>query len=207
MLLARLTPRSRAVFGLIVAAVQNAGEAALRLRDACDRYPEGRERARELHALEVRGDELVVELVTQVQRAFSTPVDAPDLVALVRSIDGIVDAIDDAADALLLFAPAALPGQARAQARVLVAACDRLADAAGRLDRLPDLSAEVADVYALEEEGDRLRRDATAWLFHSGLPPVEIVRLKGVHEALELAIDACRVTADRMAMIAVKHRW
>jgi hypothetical protein len=207
MLVSRLSPRRKAVFGLVATAARNAVEAAGDLRDVCDRYPEGRERARLLHEREERGDELVALLSAQVQRALTTPVDARDLAELAIAIDRIVDAVDAAASALFVLAPAALPEQARAQARTLVAACERVADAAARLHRAPDLGREVADVRALEEDGDRLRRDAVAALFHSGLPPVEIVRLKSVHEALEEAIDACRTAVDRMAMLAFKERW
>jgi uncharacterized protein Yka (UPF0111/DUF47 family) len=65
---------------------------------------------------------------------------------------------------------------------------------------------DLDDVRSLEEEGDRLRRDATAPLFHSGLDALEIVRLKNVHEGLECAIDACRAIADDLATVALRDR-
>ena len=182
-------------------------DAAVLLREACDRYPEGLELTEQIHALAQRGDALRARLGERIERALMTPVDGRDLHALAMLVDAICDRVDDVADELVLYRPAALPEQARAQARVLMLACERVADAVIRLPRLPDLGAELDDVRRLEEEGDRLRRDATAALFGSGLDAIEIVRLKSIHESLERAIDACRAVADLLAIVALKHRW
>ena len=203
----RLSQRGAAFFEPIETVARLAHDAAVLLADLCDRYPEQLGRADELHALERRGDEALLQLTRLVQTSMATPIDARDLVNLGSALYDVLDRVDDVGDDLTLYRPAALPEQARAQARVLTQAGERLVDAAVRLPRFPDLSDEREDVRALEREGDELRRDAVAKLFHSGLPPVEIVRVKAVHESLEEAIDSCRDAAHLMAMIAVKNRW
>jgi uncharacterized protein Yka (UPF0111/DUF47 family) len=205
--LRQLLVRPDAFYGLLQAAATNAVEAATLLSEACDRYPERLDVAAAIHGRERRGDELLAELGRRIEQAFATPIDGRDLLAIGTALDRVVDAIDDVADELLLYRVASLPEQARAQARVLMYACERIADATARLARMPALHAELGDVRTLEEEGDRLRRDATAQLFHSGLDPLEIVRLKSVHEALERAIDECRAVADAMALVTIRHRW
>jgi uncharacterized protein Yka (UPF0111/DUF47 family) len=195
----RLSLASGGLIELVDACARNVVDAAVLLADLCDRYPERLEQAAGISDFEQRGDEFVAELSRRIERTLATPIDARDLVGLAVAVD--------VADDLVLLRPATLPEEARAQAVVLLQACERIADATARLHRLPDLSAELDDVRRLEDEGDRLRRVATAKLFCSGLPPVEIMRLKRVHEALEAAIDATRAVADRIAVVVIKHRW
>ncbi len=177
------------------------------LSDALDRYPEGITRLEDIHPIERRCDGIVAGLRVAIEEAFSTPVDGRDLLALARAVDDVLDRIDDVADEVALYRPVALPEQARAQGRVLVAATESVGDAIRRLPRLGGIGVYLSEVQAFEEEGDRLRRDATARLFHSGLDALEIVRLKSIHEALEDAIDACRAVADRLATLSIKNRW
>jgi uncharacterized protein Yka (UPF0111/DUF47 family) len=173
----------------------------------CDRYPERLERAARIAVVEQEADALVRRLADRVHRSFATPIEARDLLALGEVVDSVVDRVDDVGDRLVLLRPPALPEEARAQARVLVRACERLGDATRRLAGFPDLTSEQEDVRALEREADALRLDATAKLFHSGLPPLQIVALKSVHEAIEAAVDACRDAANLLAAVALKNRW
>jgi uncharacterized protein Yka (UPF0111/DUF47 family) len=199
--------RSDRFFSDVALAAACAIEAAVLLSDALDRYPERLDLLAGIHPIERRCDEIVDALRVAIGAAFSTPVDRRDLLALALAIDDVIDRIDDVADEVVLYRPVALPEQARAQGRVLMAACEGVGDAIGRLPRLGGIGVHLEEIRAFEEEGDRLRRDATARLFHSGLDALEIVRLKSIHEALEEAIDACRAVADRIATLAIKNRW
>ncbi len=201
----RLFGRGGSYFGIIATAASTAFDASVVLRDACDRYPDHFEWAERVHALERRGDDLVAQMKTALESTFATPAPARDLHRLVTGFDDITDRIDDVAEELALYRPVSMPEGARAQARVLMVACARLADAAGRLPAFALIGGDLEEVRALEEEGDRLRRDATAALFHSGLDALEIIRIKNVLEGLESAIDACRSVADDLAIVALRQ--
>jgi uncharacterized protein len=58
----------------------------------------------------------------------------------------------------------------------------------------------------LEEEGDRLARDAVAELFRSESDPIALIRWKEIYERLEEAIDACENAADVLEAILVKNK-
>ena len=58
----------------------------------------------------------------------------------------------------------------------------------------------------LEDEGDRLNREAIAELFASGEDAISIIRWKDIHEQLEEAVDACENAADVLEAILVKNR-
>jgi uncharacterized protein Yka (UPF0111/DUF47 family) len=202
----RLFERGATFFAIVRDAALIAHDASIRLRETCDRYPEQFELVAEIERIEERGDDAVARMRAAVDGTFATPLDPRDLLLLVVGFDDVTDRIHEVAVELALFRPRALPEGARAQARVLMLACARLADAAGRLPAFDLIGHDLDDVRSLEEEGDRLRRDATAALFHSGLDALEIVRLKNVHEGLERAIDACRAIADDLATVALRDR-
>jgi len=59
---------------------------------------------------------------------------------------------------------------------------------------------------ALEDDGDRLLRDAVGELFRNESDPIAIIRWKDIHERLEEAVDACENAADVLEAIYVKNR-
>ena len=77
---------------------------------------------------------------------------------------------------------------------------------------LASLNQKMANLAAaqalreLEDEGDRLSREAIAELFRSGADPLTIIRWKDIHEQLEEAVDACENAADVLEAILVKNR-
>ena len=65
---------------------------------------------------------------------------------------------------------------------------------------------QLVALRELEDEGDRLSREAIADLFRSGADPLTIIRWKDIHEQLEEAVDACENAADVLEAILVKNR-
>ena len=88
----------------------------------------------------------------------------------------------------------------------LVAATEHLAKALSELRHLRRAEPHIVGVKALEDEGDRIVRDAIAALFEGhATDPVEIIRWKDIFEALEDAVDACETAADLVGNIVVKN--
>ena len=155
---------------------------------------------------EQEGDRITAGLHRALTSALLTPVDREDMLAVATALDDVCDDIEDCANALELYAVHSVPERAREQARLLLLACERLSDAAERLWKLPDLSMEIADVFALEDEGDRTRRDALARLFAGGADPLDVVRTKSLHDGLERALDSTKAAAQAMQSLVVQHR-
>ena len=66
------------------------------------------------------------------------------------------------------------------------------------------LASSVA-VDRLEDEGDRISRQALVSLFGGGIDPMVVIRWKDVFERLEDAIDACEHVAHILEGIVVKQ--
>ena len=74
------------------------------------------------------------------------------------------------------------------------------------LDGFEDANGELRALRELEDEGDRLVRQAVAELFRSGQDPISIIRWKDIHEQLEEAVDAFQTAGDVLEAILVKNR-
>jgi len=202
----KLTPQNRAFFGLFSRSSTNAVEIARLLVELLDRFPESTELIRRIKDREHEGDRLTHEVVDLLNRTFVTPFDRDDMYRLATAIDDVCDHVDEAADNIALYGVRVVPPEAKAQADVILRSAIELDEAVELLEGFKDSSAHLAELRELEDEGDRLVRDAVAGLFRSGQDPISIIRWKDIHEQLEDAVDACENAADVLEAILVKNR-
>jgi len=202
----RLTPQKRQFFDLFTQASANAQAIARVLVDLLDDWPESREKLRDIRELEHAGDRLTHEVINLLNRTFVTPFDRDDMYRLASVIDDVCDHIDEAADNIDAYEVRNVPAKAREQAEVIHRAASRLHEAVERLEGFKDSSRQLAALRELEDEGDRISREAIAVLFRAGADPLTIIRWKDIHEQLEEAVDACENAADVLEAILVKNR-
>ncbi len=109
------------------------------------------------------------------------------------------------ADYLGLYKIEAPMDQAIRLARVLHESAEQLANAIPRLRGFKDISQYTIEITRLENEGDRITREAVASLFDGGIDPMVVIRWKDLFEGLEAAIDAAERVANILAGIVIKH--
>ncbi len=202
----RLTPQKREFFDLFTSASANARDIAQALVELLESWPEGRERLRDIRELEREGDRLTHEVVHLLNRTFVTPLDRDDMYRLASAIDDVCDHVDEAADNIDAYEVREVPDKARQQAEVIHRAATRLHEAVELLEGFKDSQRQLVALRELEDEGDRLEREAIADLFRSNATPLTIIRWKDIHEQLEEAVDACENAADVLEAILVKNR-
>jgi uncharacterized protein Yka (UPF0111/DUF47 family) len=95
--------------------------------------------------------------------------------------------------------------QAIKLAAVLKAACRQVAEAVPRLRGFQDISTYTVEINRLENEGDRITREAVASLFDGGTDPMVVIRWKDLFERLEAAIDAAERAANIIEGIVIKN--
>jgi uncharacterized protein len=125
--------------------------------------------------------------------------------ALATTLDDIVDFAEQAADELAIYGVEAPMEQAVALADVLVSATEQVAAALRTLRSGADLTPHLLEIHRLENEGDRISRDAVASLFAEGIDPMVVIRWKDVFESLEASVDACEKVAHVLEGIALKQ--
>ena len=193
---------------LVEEAGRNVQRASLLLRDLLADYPERAELARELYLCEQHGDRVTHDIIHRLNggRSGRAPFDAADGHALATGLDDVVDDAEQTADWLGLHQVEATMEQAVALAEVLVGAAEHVARALRTLRNGADMAPDLVEIHRLENEGDRLVRDAVAALFANGIDPMVILRWKDIYESLESAIDRCETVAHLLEGIRLKSR-
>lgn len=200
-----LLPRDRTFFDLFIQAGQNSVRAAKLLDEMMQTWPESGARSREIVAAEQEGDQITHEIIKRLNSTFVTPIDREDIYALATQMDDIVDFTEEAADFLGLYKIEAPMEQAQALTKVLVASCEQLATGLENLPSFKDLDKYWIEIHRLENEGDRISRDAVASLFSNGIDPMIVIRWKDMFAVLEEAIDATETAAQIIEGIVIKN--
>jgi uncharacterized protein len=201
-----LVPQNREFFRLFSRASENAVGISQLLVRLVDEFPTNGDLLREIKDYEHEGDRLTRELVDLLNRTFVTPFDRDDIYNLAGAIDDVCDHVDEAAGNIAGYGVAEIRPQAKEQAHVILRSAEKLNDAVNRLEGFKDSSRQLHELRDLEDEGDRLNRDAVAELFSSEQDPLVVIRWKDIHEQLEEAVDACENAADVLEAILVKNR-
>ena len=200
-----LVPRDRVFFDLFYQAGQNTLRAARMLREMLQNWPDEGGLAREILLTEQEGDRITHDIVQRVNTTFVTPLDGEDIYALATQVDDIVDFTEETADFMGLYKIEAPMAQAQAMADVLVKSCEQLAGALAELRGFRDLEQYWIEIHRLENDGDRLYRDAVAALFANGIDPMAVIRWKDIFTVLERAIDATETAAHILEGIVIKN--
>jgi uncharacterized protein len=198
-------PRDRIYFELFEEAGRNIARAAELLDRMMADYPDQKELANTIRDCEHEGDRIVHDIYHHLNQTFVTPIDREDILALASALDDVVDYTEEVADYLGLYRIEAPMDQSIRLARVLRDASEQIAAAMPRLRGFRDISHYTVEINRLENEGDRIVREAVAALFDGGIDPMVVIRWKDVYERLEAAIDATETAANILEGIVIKN--
>jgi len=199
-------PRDRAYFELFEEAGRNVTLAAGLLERLLENFPDSRELAGEILECEHEGDRITHDIIDRLNHTFVTPIDREDILALASALDDIVDYTEEVADYLGVYRVEAPMAQSQQMAKVLLSSCREIAQALPLLHGFQDISQHTIEINRLENEGDRLIREAVGALFDTGIDPMVVIRWKDLYERLEDAIDATEHAANIMENIVIKNR-
>jgi uncharacterized protein Yka (UPF0111/DUF47 family) len=182
--------------------------ATLLLRDLLADWPERPELAADLVDCEHEGDRIAHDIIHRLHdgRSSRKALDSLEGLQLATALDDIVDNAEQTADMLGLYAVEASMEHACLLAEVLVAAGEQVSAALRALRAGAELGPHLVEIHRLENEGDRLSRDAIASLFVAGIDPMVVIRWKDIFESLEAAVDACEHVAHVLEGIGMKRR-
>jgi uncharacterized protein len=198
-------PRDRVYFELFEEAGQNMVRAASLLHELLNGWPDNKQLAGEILDLEHEGDRITHDIINRMNHTFVTPIDREDILALASAIDDVVDYVEEVADYLGLYKIEASMEQSIRLARVLADATVQIAEALTKLRGFEDITRYTVEVNRLENEGDRVTREAVASLFDGGIDPMVVIRWKDLFERLEDAVDATETAANIIEGIVIKN--
>lgn len=198
-----LVPRERRFFGLFG---RLGSLLATTLEELNLSLGEGRSRHERLRDLEHECDELAHEIYNLTNRTFSPPIAPEHIMNLTRSLDTVVDLAEEVSDKIDLYKATPVPDAAKRLGECLAAAGKQLASVVAELEQARAQDARLQEVHRLENEGDRITRDALRTLFTSApRQPTDLVKWKDIIGLLEATLDECESAAEIVETIAIKN--
>jgi predicted phosphate transport protein (TIGR00153 family) len=198
-------PKEREFFDLFEEAGTNIVRAADLLDQMLRSYPERADLARDILICEQEGDRITHDIIKRLNSTFVTPIDREDIYELASALDDIVDYTEEVADYLGLYKIEAPMEQSQRLAHILLQSTRQIAEAMPRLRSFKDISHYTVEINRLENDGDRVVREAIASLFDTGIDPMVVIRWKDLFERLEEAIDSTERVANILEGIVIKN--
>ena len=198
-------PREREFYDLFEEAAANIVKAAAMLEEMIESWPEKSELTREILLAEQEGDRITHDIISKLNSTFVTPIDREDIIALASGLDDVLDFTEEVADFLGLYRIEAPMDQALELAEVLVKSCEQLYALLQHLRGFKDLDHYWIEIHRLENDGDRIYRDAVASLFSDRIDPMVVIRWRDIFLRLERAIDATETSASIVEGIVIKN--
>jgi uncharacterized protein len=202
-----LTPKTSEFYALFGRAGENALEVARLVERRFKEHPNSGVMQEQVKAVETAGDAITRDLIQLLNTQYLTPFDRDDIYMLATEIDDVVDYLEETSDLLGLYGVEMPTRHAVEQCTIITQAVKQLAIACDNLKGMRGVQDALVELKRLEDEGDRVLRDALASLFRDDrIDPLIVIRWKDIYEGLERALDACETAANVIANIVVKSK-
>lgn len=204
----QILPTETRFFDLFDQHAQTLHRAATQLRELVEDFSDVDGKFGQLTETEHRGDFITHEIIDLARRSFTMPFDTEDITAIAGRIDDGIDGIEAAADALILWKVQIPTPEAKQLCAIIERAAAELAAAVPHLRdkrRFDQIRTHNVEVNRLENEADRVARQALSRLLASHEDMFDLIRWKEIYEQLEAVTDRLEDVADALEGVTVKH--
>jgi uncharacterized protein len=163
------------------------------------------EYAKRIKVIEHSCDDMTHNITTRLNKSFITPFDREDIYMLASALDDIVDLMNDAARAMVMYDVHESTDYARQFADVIQSMAIQLHEIVSMLARPNGINPRLVEIHALENKGDDIYHTAIAELFHNATDPLHVIKWKEIYEKLEAAVDRCENVANIIEGVIIKH--
>ena len=163
------------------------------------------EHLKRIKSIEHQCDDLTHSISTRLNKSFITPFDREDIYLLSGALDDIVDLIDDAARAMVMYDVHESTAHARNFAGVIERMAVQLHEVVSMLAKPNGISPRLVELHRLENEGDEIYHRAIAELFRNETDPLNVIKWKDIYEKLEATVDRCENVANIIESVIIKH--
>jgi predicted phosphate transport protein (TIGR00153 family) len=176
------------------------------LKEMLDDFSDPAASQKAIKEIEHRGDSQTHEIIRKLNTSFITPFDREDIYSLAAALDDILDLIDASAQRFVMYNVEATTTEARELAFLILQGAETINRAlhviGGRLEPIAEYCVQV---NALENEADRVCREAVSRLFDEEKDPIQLIKWKEIYETLEKATDKCEDAANILESVVVKN--
>lgn len=204
----QILPTETRFFDLFDQHAQTLHRAAVQLRELVEDFTSVDGKFDQLTETEHRGDFITHEIIDLARRSFTMPFDAEDITTIAGRIDDGIDGIQAAADALILWKIERPTPEAKQLCAIIERAAAELAAAVPHLRdkrRFDQIRTHNVEVNRLENEADRVARQALSGLLAHHEDLYDLIRWKEIYEQLEAVTDRLEDVSDALEGVTVKH--
>ena len=201
----RLIPREERFYDDFVALAEQIRRGATMLDEMLAPDRPIWDKADEIKEVEHECDTLTHQIIQRLHRTFVTPLDREDIYSLAKSLDDVMDAIDDTAALVRLYQIEHVRPDARELARLVKLSAEQVVLALKALGKKQGVSERAVEINRLENEADRAHQAALRRLFEEERDAITIIKWKEVLDFLEDATDRCEDVANVLEGVVVKH--
>ena len=202
----KLLPREEQYFTLFAQMTSYINDAARTLVEMlAHRDGDYQEYVQRIKSIEHACDDLTHNVSTRLNQSFITPFDREDIYMMSKALDDVVDLIDGAARAVVMYDIHETTEPAKQLAGVIQRMALQLNEVVSILQKPKGVTERLVELHRLENEGDDIYHRAVAALFHDRGDPLEVVKWKDVYEKLEETIDRCEQVANIIEGVIIKH--
>jgi predicted phosphate transport protein (TIGR00153 family) len=181
-------------------------EGAKLLKDMMDNYSNPAASQQAIKDVEHRGDHKTHEIIKKLNKSFITPFDREDIYSLAGALDDILDLIDASAQRFVMYNVEATTSEARELAFLILQGAETINRALGVIGgKLEPIAEYCVQINAMENEADRVCREAVSRLFDEEKDPIQLIKWKEIYETLEKATDKCEDAANILESVVVKN--
>jgi hypothetical protein len=201
----RLIPRETKFFDMFVEIAQNVIEGARLMKALLENYQDVPTQIARLKDIEHRGDDMTHAVFTKLNQTFITPFDREDIHRLASSLDDVLDLLNAAGDRMMVYKIKSVPPESAVLAGLILQQSEELARAVGVLEKQQQsVMQHCVEINRLENEADRVTRDAVGKLFDTEKDPIQLIKIKELYEVLELATDKAEDAANVLESVILK---
>ncbi len=202
-----LMPKEEKFFLLFKDMTSNIIEGAKLLKAMLDDFADPAESQRKIKDVEHKGDSITHEIIQKLNKTFVTPLDREDIYALASKLDDILDLIDACAARVIMYNVESIPPEAKSLGFIILQSCYAVDKAVAMLGKKTNdqIFAACVEINALENEADRVSREAISRLFDEEKDPIQLIKWKEIYETLERATDKCEDAANILESVVVKN--
>lgn len=201
-----LIPKNEDFFVLFRNMTANIIEGAILFKGMLDDYSDPVASQKKIKQIEHKGDTLTHDIIKKLNKSFVTPLDREDIYALCNGLDDILDLIDTCSQRFVMYNVEQPTAMAKELAFLILKGCQALEGAVALLGgRLEDINRYCVEVNSLENEADRVCREAISQLFDEEKDPIQLIKWKEIYETMERACDKCEDAANILESVVVKN--
>jgi len=200
----RLIPRETKFFDMFTEMARNLIEGARLMKSLLENFQDVPTQVSKLKDIEHRGDDMTHTLIKKLNSTFITPFDREDIHRLASSIDDVLDLLNAAGDRMIVYKITAVPPETAKLAEIILQQSAELELALAGLERQQHVLEHCVEINRLENEADRITRNAVGHLFDTEKDPIQLIKIKELYEVLELATDKAEDAANVLEAVVLK---